>query len=130
MSWIEVRLSPDADGGTRLELEHIARPDEHWDQFGPGAVGIGWDMAFMGLALYLATGVPNDVQESMAWMGSDDGKEFITQSSDRWRDADIASGTDAADAGAKAERTTAAYTAPAPEAAGGAAEDAGETTDS
>ena len=31
MSWIEVRLTPSADGGTRFELEHIAHvDDERW----------------------------------------------------------------------------------------------------
>ena len=32
-------------GQARLTLEHIAVIEDHWDQFGPGAVGIGWDLA-------------------------------------------------------------------------------------
>ena len=44
ISWVELRLTPEPDGGTRLALEHIAHvEDEFWDQFGPGAVGVGWD---------------------------------------------------------------------------------------
>ncbi len=52
MSWIELRLTPVEDGGTRFELEHIAHvDDERWAEFGPGAVGVGWDtglLAFRG----------------------------------------------------------------------------------
>src|ERR1700749_1989309 len=48
VSWIEVRLSP-VDGGSRFELHHIAVVGEHWDTYGPGAVGIGWDSMLLGL---------------------------------------------------------------------------------
>jgi uncharacterized protein YndB with AHSA1/START domain len=116
-TWIEVRLSPNPDGGTRLELEHIAHVDEQWAQFGPGAVGIGWDLVFfMGLARYLAAEIAADPRQAAAWVASDEGKQFITLSGERWRDADIAAGADPADATAAADRTTAAYTAPPPDA--------------
>src|SRR3954467_12124353 len=43
VSWIELRLTPEGDG-TRFELEHIAHVDDtKWAEFGPGAVGVGWD---------------------------------------------------------------------------------------
>ena len=33
VSWIEVRISPDAGGGTRMELEHVAHVDDDlWAQ--------------------------------------------------------------------------------------------------
>lgn len=111
MSWIEVRLSPDT-GGTRFELEHIAHVSEHWTEFGPGAVGIGWDLGLMGLARYLASGAFADPQEAAAWVGSDEGREFMTLSGERWHDADVASGTDPDDARGRADRTLAAYTTP------------------
>jgi len=42
VSWIEVRLTAEPGGGTRLVLEHIsALDDERWAEFGPGAVGVG-----------------------------------------------------------------------------------------
>jgi len=67
VSWIEVRLNPEADGSTRLELEHTAHvDDERWAEFGPGAVGIGWDMGFMGLANHLSSGNAVDPQEAAA----------------------------------------------------------------
>jgi hypothetical protein len=44
-------------------------------------------------------------------MTSAPGREFITLSSGRWRDADVAAGTDETAAQAAADRTLAAYTA-------------------
>ncbi len=61
VSRIEVRLSVQPDGRTLLTLEHTADvADDLWAQFGPGAVGIGWDMAFMGLAGHLYSGAAVD----------------------------------------------------------------------
>lgn len=115
VSWIEVRLSAEPGGATRFELEHIAHvDDEQWAEFGPGAVGIGWDLGLVGLAIHLSSGRAVDPRESEAWMASDDGRQFISLSSERWYEASVAAGTDDADARAAADRTTAAYTAPAP----------------
>jgi uncharacterized protein YndB with AHSA1/START domain len=114
MSWIEVRLAPDPDGGTRLELEHIAHADEHWEEFGPGAVGIGWDMGFLGLARYLSSGVAAVPADAVAWLGSAEGRKLVSLTGDRWRDADVAAGADPDAAHAAAERTKAAYTPPPP----------------
>jgi uncharacterized protein YndB with AHSA1/START domain len=112
VSWIEVRLTTEPAGGTRFELDHIVHPDDHWAEFGPGAVGIGWDMGLIGLFLHLSSGKAADPQESAAWAASDEGKRFMSLSSRRWCEADIAAGTDEAEAHAAADRTTAAYTAP------------------
>lgn len=111
VSWIELRLSPEANGGTRFELEHIAHvDDERWTQFGPGAVGVGWDLTLNGLARHLASGASVDPAEAAAWSASEEGRRFMTLSSQAWCDASIAAGTDSADARAAAARTTAAYT--------------------
>jgi uncharacterized protein YndB with AHSA1/START domain len=115
VSWVEVRLTAEPDGGTRFELEHTAHvDDERWAEFGPGAVGVGWDMGFMGLAIHLSSGQDMDPQEAAAWSASDQGRQFMALSSQGWCDASIASGEDGAAAQAAADRTTAAYTAPAP----------------
>jgi len=111
VSWIVVRLMARPEGGTQLVLEHIAHVDDKlWDEFGPGAVGVGWDSGLLGLATHLSTGHSLDPQESMAWAMSAEGREFMTLASQRWCDASIAAGTDPADAHAAADRTTAAYT--------------------
>ena len=112
VSWIEVRLSTDPSGGTTFELEHTAAvDDQRWDEFGPGAVGIGWDLGLIGLGLHLESGQAVDPQEGAAWTVSEQGKRYITLSSERWCAASIAAGTDEAGAKAAADRTTAAYTA-------------------
>jgi uncharacterized protein YndB with AHSA1/START domain len=111
VSWIEVRLDPESDARTRLTLEHVAHVDDsRWLQYGPGAVGVGWELALAGLGLHLATGAANDPAESAAWMASPAGIEFVTRSSRGWADASIAAGADATEAHAAAERTTAFYT--------------------
>jgi uncharacterized protein YndB with AHSA1/START domain len=110
-SWIEVRLTSEPAGATRLELEHIAAPgDGTWAEFGPGATGVGWDLGLMGLATYLTSGSPADPQESAAWLASGPGREFITASARRWGDADAEAGAEEAAARAAADRTLAAYT--------------------
>jgi uncharacterized protein YndB with AHSA1/START domain len=116
ISWIEVRLAAQPDGLTRFELEHIAHvDDQRWAEFGPGAAGVGWDLAMVGLTLHLAGGEAVDPQEAGAWTGSPEGGQFIAQSSEQWCRASIAAGTDPAQAQAAAERTTAFYTGvPAP----------------
>jgi uncharacterized protein YndB with AHSA1/START domain len=111
VTWIEVRLTPEADGRTRFALEHIAHvDDEMWSQFGPGATGLGWDLAFIGLRLHLGTSAAVDPVAFQAWTVTDAGKEFVTMSSERWFEANVAAGTDADDARVAADRTTAAYT--------------------
>jgi uncharacterized protein YndB with AHSA1/START domain len=110
VSWLEVTLAEE-DGGTRLELVHTAHvPDEFWDQYGPGAVGVGWDQGLVGLARYLETGQAVDPAAAMAWVASDEGRDFVRRSSEGWCRASIAGGTDPDAALAAATRTTAFYT--------------------
>ncbi len=111
VSWVTVQLADVARGRTLLELEHVAHvDDDRWEQYGPGAVGVGWDMALVGLGQHLATGASVDPREAMAWLGSDDGRQFVSHSSEDWCRASVASGTDASQARASATRTTAFYT--------------------
>jgi len=112
VSWIEVRLSPDAEGGARFELEHIAHvDDERAAEFGPGAVGLGYDMALVGLVLHLSSGAAVDPQESAAWVASPEGKRFFAEAGERWYEADVAAGTPPEVARAAADRCIAAYSA-------------------
>jgi uncharacterized protein YndB with AHSA1/START domain len=112
ISWIELRFTPEPGGRTRFALEHIAHVDDDmWAQYGPGAVGVGWDGGLLGLSLHLAGGgeLP-DRAAAEAWQTSEEGREFFKLSSERWAEASIAAGTDAADARAAAARTTDFYT--------------------
>ncbi|MGH3241382.1 MAG: SRPBCC family protein [Spirillospora sp.] len=109
-SWIEVRLTP-ADGDrARLELEHIAHVDDHWDKFGPGAVGIGWEQGLLGLALHLASGGSASEEAGADWAMSDEGKEFTRLSGEGWYRAHVESGAEEPDARQAADQTIAAYT--------------------
>jgi uncharacterized protein YndB with AHSA1/START domain len=110
MSWVEVRVTPESDGRTRFELEHLVPTDDHWDQFGPGAVGVGWEGGLMGLGMHLSSGRAVDPAEGAAWLGSEEGRRFMAGSSERWCAASIAAGTEPAVAQARADRTTAFYT--------------------
>jgi uncharacterized protein YndB with AHSA1/START domain len=110
VSWVHIRLTELSDGGTRLRLEHIAHvPNDFWNQYGPGAVGVGWELALMGLGRHLATGAVVNPKDSAAWTTSEQGKDFIRRSSSGWGQASIAAGTEEAAARDAAGRTTAFY---------------------
>jgi len=120
MSWVEVELAEAGDGATRLTLRHIAplddKSEEFWDRFGPGAVGVGWDLSLMGLGWHIETGESNERFAEETWALSDEGKAFATWSSDSWTAASIAYGTVADAANRAGASTTAFYTgAAAPE---------------
>lgn len=109
-SEVEVRLTPEEGERTVLELEHAAVvPDEFWDQFGPGAVGVGWDLGLYGLALHLAGGGLSK-EEAATWHTTPEGSAFITGSGKGWGEAYAASGADRETAARTAAATIAFYT--------------------
>lgn len=116
VSWVTVRLAEES-GATTLTLEHVAHvdPDPEID-YGPGAVGIGWDSMLLGLHQHLTTGEGVRPEDAMAWMMSEEGITFMRRSGEAWRDADIALGTPKDKAQAAFEACFAAYTAAPPEA--------------
>ena len=96
VSWVTVELTgtPGGDAAT-LELRHTAHPPEaFWDQFGPGAVGVGWDLSLLGLALHLERGEPVEPSQVEAWSVSPDGSAFVVAASEAWGDAAIGDGDD------------------------------------
>jgi uncharacterized protein YndB with AHSA1/START domain len=114
VSTIDVELTATADG-TRLELHHhLPSPPEHWEQFGPGAVGIGWELGLWGLELHLADPSaprpdPAELPDLSALMG---------RLGEAWGEAAVDGGADPEWARASAARCLAAYTG-APEDAQG-----------
>ncbi len=113
-TWVCVRLAPDGQRA-RLTLEHIAHRDaigeEFLAQFGPGAVGIGWDLALRALAMHLADPESAlDPAEAEAWVQSPNGHAFVRASGEAWGVAHAESGEEPAEAQAKAERTIGFYT--------------------
>jgi uncharacterized protein YndB with AHSA1/START domain len=113
---VELRLSPAGENETRLELAHTVREDSKWDEYGPGAVGPGWEFALAALGGELG---PKDDTRRMepGWAGSKQGEDFIRLSSARWCEAHIAAGADTAHATQAAERTAAFWSRPAPQSA-------------
>ena len=109
VSWVEVRFAEDESSQTRVALTHTALLSEHWSTFGPGAVGVGWELGFLGLAFHIADPSAPKTDE-MEFVASPDGSAFIAGSSSGWRDAAVAAGEDADAASAAERRTTAFYT--------------------
>ena len=107
-SWVEARLADDEAGRPRITLAHTALLSPHWDEYGPGAAGVGWEMGLLGLALHLAQPDAPKFDEA-AFAASRDGRAFITGSSEAWGRAAAEAGTDPAAADAAARRTAAFY---------------------
>lgn len=107
VSHVEVALEP-AGEQARLTLRHTGEtPAEFWDQFGPGATGVGWDLALLGMAAHLRG---HDLpREAGDWETSAEAKGFMAGAASRWGDAAAAAGADADEARAAAERTRAFY---------------------
>jgi uncharacterized protein YndB with AHSA1/START domain len=110
ISELEVRLTPAGDDATIFELAHTAVvPDEMWDQFGPGAVGVGWDGGVLGLSLHLQGG-EIAVADREAWPFTEEGREFYRRSSAAWGDASRAAGADDETVAQNVANTFAFYT--------------------
>ena len=104
ISWVDATLTPSGDG-TGLTVEHTAAiPPEFWEQYGPGATGIGWEMALLAIAEHLAApdAPPLDPADPEL---QGPFNEFMAASSIGWADADIADGGDPDQARAAAKRT-------------------------
>ena len=113
VSELELRLFSIDDGVTRFELDHTAVvPEEAWAEYGPGAVGIGWDQALLGLALHLR-GEP--LSDPDGWPQSAEGRDFFTRSSEAWGQANSAAGADP-EVVARGVASSTAFYAPEPDA--------------
>lgn len=110
VSWIDVSVTDDGPDRARLVIEHIAEQgDEIWQQYGPGAAGLGWDSMLLGLALHLATGESVDPADGQAWTVTEEGRRFLALSGQRWCAAHVDSGADPAAAQASSDRCVRAY---------------------
>ncbi len=89
-SELHVTLSPELDGSTELLLRHVAVVDPAmWEQYGPGATGVGWDLSFLGLGLHLAGGGLDDAE---GWEESPEARAFLVASAESWGAAQLADG--------------------------------------
>ena len=106
---VNASLKEVEDSAAELTLEHIAHDDQDylsfWKQFGPGALGVGWDLSLEGLSEYLLTGGVPKCRDESTWSKTEEGETFIKLSSDAWVDAAIAFGSSAIDARVAGRRT-------------------------
>ena len=109
VSWVDVRVADDGGGQARLTVTHTFNHSGHWETYGPGATGVGFEMGLLGLSMHL-TDPDQPKPDPMEFAMSAEGKALLTGSSQAWGDADIAAGTDPALARAAAARTAAFYT--------------------
>lgn len=109
ISWINVMIAPTKSGGAHLTLEHLCPPSSHWDQFGPGAVGVGWELGLLGLGMHTRSREARDTFDEHAWGASDAGKQFVTDTGEGWIAADINGGETEANATRRGRATIAFY---------------------
>jgi uncharacterized protein YndB with AHSA1/START domain len=114
-SIVELRLTPQGDGDTALELEHTV-PIE-LAQSGAGAlyVGPGWDGALLGLGLFLRG---EAVGDPVAAANSPEARAFSKQSVHAWAAVVEDSGTATAEQLAAATEVSLAQFAPGSDPAG------------
>ncbi|MGB3337333.1 MAG: SRPBCC family protein [Devosia sp.] len=114
ISWVNLTLSREGSG-TRLELEHVAHISPHWDNYGPGAVGVGWELSLLGLAEHLRRPADDVRTEGVnGWETSDEAKQLVRASSDGWGQGAIAAGEDRNHALNAAEATRRFYSGEVP----------------
>lgn len=106
-SEVEVRLTPGTTGDTEFELIHAAVIGEpSFPIYGPGAGGVGWDLALLTLARLVADGEIADHEE---FEKSPEGREFSRRSAAAWGQAHLAAGGEPEHVAAAVEATTKFY---------------------
>ena len=100
-SLVSLELTAAGEDRTELVLRHTVPDDDHWAQFGPGAVGVGWEGGLSGLAAFIAGEGRSTDPQSMA--------AFMRRSADLWGAAHEAAGAAPAVAADAAARTSAFY---------------------
>ncbi|MBC8093797.1 MAG: SRPBCC family protein [Pseudonocardia sp.] len=106
-SEVEVRLTPHPSGDTEFELIHAAVVDPHYfPTYGPGAGGVGWDLALLALSRLVAGGGIADHEE---FEKSPEGRECSRRSAAAWGQAHLAAGGDPEHVAAAVEATTKFY---------------------
>lgn len=96
VGWVVLDFAAE-DGGTRLTLTHTGKagdlPPGFWDDYGPGATGVGWELGFIGLGLHLPQpDVPRPPDFEATWSASDEGRAAIGAAARGWAEAAVAGG--------------------------------------
>lgn len=115
VTWVDVAVSAEGPDYARFTITHTAHHSDHWDTFGPGATGVGFEMGLLGLHMHL-TDPDQPRPDPMEFAMSPDGKALLTGSGHAWGEAAIAAGADPEPARAAAASTIAFYTGAEPDA--------------
>ncbi len=112
-SWVKFTIEETGEGALlTLEHEHPtdAKSQAHWRQYGPGATGVGWELAMVGLDMHVSGGGASTIETGGAWAESTSGKAALRAWAEAWGKAHAKAGADAQIAMETAERTAAFYT--------------------
>lgn len=112
LSWVRVTVE-EAEDGALLTLEHEIPTDEkseaHWDQYGPGAAGVGWELSILGLDAHLSNDGAPSLEAGTAWAEGAQGKATIRQWAEAWGKAHVRAGAPSRIAMDMANRTASFY---------------------
>ncbi|MBO6636910.1 MAG: SRPBCC family protein [Roseitalea sp.] len=112
-SWVTVTMES-AEEGTLLTLEHELPTDReseaHWDKYGPGATGVGWELAILGMDRYLHSDGRSVIEAGQVWAEGEAGKDRLRSWAKAWGEAHMQDGTPRQVAMQTAQRTANFYT--------------------
>lgn len=113
LSWVTVSVEA-AQHGALLTLEHELPTDNeseaHWAQYGPGAVGVGWDLSFLFLDVHLSVDGQPSREAGEAWAETEPGKRASCAWAASWGEAHVRAGEPARSAKDMADRIIGFYT--------------------
>ncbi len=91
VSWVKAKLSIIQPDKTQLYVEHqSSAKGKHFEVYGPGAVGVGWDLWITFLNHHIITA--GSVDETA--LPTPEGKNFISNSAQSWGEATAKAGYD------------------------------------
>ncbi len=112
-SWVTATIQ-DVEDGALLTLEHELPTDEeseaHWEKFGPGATGVGWEMAILGLDGHVQTNGQKVIEAGQVWVEGEESKNRLRSWAEAWGKAHAEDGTPMKIAMETAARTANFYT--------------------
>ena len=92
------------------ELPTDKESEAHWEKYGPGATGVGWEMAMLGLDGHLQLNGQSVIAAGQEWAEAAEGKSRSRLWAEAWGKAHIEDGTPMKMAMETAVRTADFYT--------------------
>lgn len=112
-SWVTATIK-NVEDGALLTLEHELPTDEeseaHWEKYGPGAAGVGWEMAMLGLDGHVQMNGQRVIESGQAWAEGEVGKSRLRSWAEAWGKAQAEDGIPIKIAMETAARTADFYT--------------------